>query len=174
MVSRQEPSYHRKLMLKIAKSLSKEDVAEIVYLSEDFVPTDEAVKISSGIDLMRCLERHGRLSPGGYHYFLSCLRAVGRIDVVKTLSESLPIPLFNLPSSFSMTRQIHQLRLAILQRKQMNYTQHMKYMGALSQDRPFWESEWKGSFNLFAKALSEVMAAPFQENQTSTGPLLQY
>ena len=42
---------------------------KIVYLTEDFIPQ----QISSGDDLIRYLERHGRLGPTNYTYLLACL-----------------------------------------------------------------------------------------------------
>ena len=36
---------------------------------------------------MRSLERHNRVAPGKYSYLLACLKEIGRIDLVKSLTE---------------------------------------------------------------------------------------
>ncbi len=148
VISRQQPSRHRKLMLTVAKLLSRQDVDEIVYLSEDFVSPYERVRISSGVELMRCLERHNRLGPGNYHYILSSLREVGRLDVASTLAQSLHNSLPHLPPSLSISSQTHRLKLRLLGEKQTRYAQHMKKMSALSHDQLFWEEEWRDVFQI--------------------------
>ncbi len=109
---------------------------------------------------MRCLERHGRLGPGRYHYLLSCLKEVGRLDLAKRLSESLECPLLYLPTNFSVASQIHRLKQGTLKRKQMKYTQHMKYMSTLSCDRFFWESEWKEFFHTLCQDFVTAEGSP--------------
>ena len=83
-----KPSPHRCKILTVSRLLSKEDVDEILYLSEDFIPQSEVKQISSGLDFMRSLERHKRLAPGKYNYLLACLKEIGRIDLAKSLLSS--------------------------------------------------------------------------------------
>lgn len=92
---------HRCKILSVSRLLSKEDVNEIVYLSEDFIPQSEVKQISSGLDLMRSLERHNRVAPRKYNYLLACLKEIGRIDLVKSLTEFIYSCLLeSMPSSF--------------------------------------------------------------------------
>ena len=51
-----KPSPYRCKILTVSRLLSKEDVDEILYLSEDFIPQSEVGQIFSGLDLMRSLE----------------------------------------------------------------------------------------------------------------------
>ena len=111
------PSTHRRLLLKISKHLSKEDVKEIAFLSEDFLPPSEVAGNSSGVDLMRGLEKHGRVGPGNYHYLLSCLEDVGRLDLAELLLSESPSQIPYMPQSFTATCQMQQLNMAILGRK---------------------------------------------------------
>ena len=76
-----KPSPHRCKILTVSRLLSKEDVDEILYLSEDFIAQSEVKQISSGLDLMRSLEHHKRLASGKYKYLLACLKEIGRIDL---------------------------------------------------------------------------------------------
>ena len=46
-----KPSPHRCKILTVSQLLSKEDVDEILDLSEDFIPQSEVKQISSGLDL---------------------------------------------------------------------------------------------------------------------------
>ena len=155
-----EPSAYRRQTLKIAKLLNKEDVDEIVYLSEDFVPPSEAAHISSGVNLMRCLERHGRLGPNHYHYLTTCLREVGRFDLATSLIQSMNCSLPFIPPSFTVPCQMQGLRLGILHSKRMQYAQHMGHMNALSRNQLFWENEWKAVFEMLCMSLGDCHNLP--------------
>ena len=155
------PSHHRRQTLKIAKLLSKEDVDEIVYLSEDYIPPSEAAHISSGVDLMRCLERHSKLGPGDYGYLLSSLREVGREDLITKLSESLSQPPLQFtPPSFRVPNQMLCMKLSVVQSKQMKYAQQMRYMNILTRSKPHWESEWKSLFDGLIFCMEDVHPLP--------------
>ena len=66
-----KPSPHRCKILTVSRYLSKEDVNGILYLPQEFIPQSEVGQISSGLDLMRRLERHNRLASEKYNYTTS-------------------------------------------------------------------------------------------------------
>ena len=148
-------STYRKQMLRIAKLLSKEDVDEMVYLAEDFVPRSEARQISSGVDLMRCLEHHGRLGCGRYHYLLDCLKAIGRLDLATSLTDSIiPVSREFVKPHFGFLDQMYGMKLGVLQSKWKRYTQYLKQMTTLAEDTCFWEQEWRTMFENLCMFLS--------------------
>ena len=51
-------SNHRCKILTVSQLLSKEDVDEILYLSEDFIPQSEVKQISSGLDLCTLIKHN--------------------------------------------------------------------------------------------------------------------
>ena len=115
---------------------------EILYLSEDFIPQSEVGQISSGLDLMRSLERHNRVAPGKYNYLLACLKEIGRIDLVKSLTEFIYSCLLeSMPSSFRAPSQMYTAKLHILMHKQSRYVEGMRNLQAASSNLHFWE-EW--------------------------------
>lgn len=157
-----QPPHHRKLTLKIAKLLSKEDVDEMLYLSEDFLLENERVGITNGIELMRSLERHKRLGPGNASYLLSCLKEIGREDLASILSQSLLMesPLQVDPPSFSLPNQMLQLKLSSVHSKQSKFAQQMKYMSTLTRNRRHWETEWEGLFQGLLHCMDDVHPLP--------------
>ena len=115
---------------------------EILFLSEDFIPWSEVRQISSGIDLMRSLEQHGRLSPGKYNYLLACLKEVGRHDLVISLTEFVYSNLLeSLPPGFRGPSQMFTIRIRILKSKQRRYVESMQGVEIASSNVHFWE-EW--------------------------------
>ena len=137
-----KPSPHRCTILKLSRLLSREDVNEILFLSEDFIPRSEVRQISSGIDLMRSLEQHGRLSPGKYNYLLACLKEVGRHDLVISLTEFVYSNLLeSLPPGFRGPSQMFTIRIRILKNKQRRYVESMQGVEIASSNVHFWE-EW--------------------------------
>ena len=140
-----KPSPHRCKILSVSRLLSKEDVDEILYLSEDFIPQSEVKQISSGLDLMRSLERHKRLAPGKYSYLLACLKEIGRIDLARTLTEFIYSCLLeSIPSSFRTPSQMYAAKLRILMNKQSKYVEGMRNLQAAAGNLHFWE-EWMSS-----------------------------
>ena len=138
-------SPHRCKILTVSRLLSKEDVDEILYLSEDFIPQSEVKQISSGLDLMRSLEHHKRLAPGKYSYLLACLKEIGRIDLAKTLTELIYSCLLeSIPSSFRAPSQMYAAKLQILMKKQSRYVEGMRNLQAAAGNLHFWE-EWMSS-----------------------------
>ena len=109
-----KPSPHRWKILSVSRLLSKEDVDELLYLSEDFIPQSEVGQISSGLDLMRSLERHNRVAPGKYNYLLACLKEIGRIDLANSLTEFIYSCLESMPASFRASSQMYAAKLHIL------------------------------------------------------------
>ena len=137
-----KPSPHRSKILTVSRLLSKEDVDEILYLSEDFIPQSEVKQISSGLDLMRSLEHHKRLAPGKYSYLLTCLKEIGRIDLARTLTEFIYSCLLeSIPSSFRAPSQMYAAKLRILMNKQSRYVEGMRNLQAAAGNLHFWE-EW--------------------------------
>ena len=140
-----KPSPHRCKILTLSRLLSKEDVDEILYLSEDFIPQSEVGQISSGLDLMRSLERHNRVAPGKYSYLLACLKEIGRIDLVTTLTEFIYSCLLeSMPSNFRVSSQMYAAKLRILMNKQNKYVEGMRNLQAAAGNIHFWE-EWMSS-----------------------------
>ena len=140
-----KPSPHRCKILRVSRLLSKEDVDEIVYLSEDFIPQSEVGEISSGLDLMRSLERHNRVAPGKYSYLLACLKEIGRIDLAKSLTEFIYSCLLeSMPGSFRAPSQMYAAKLHILVDKQSRYVEGMRNLQAAAGNLHFWE-EWTSS-----------------------------
>ena len=118
---------------------------EILFLSEDFIPQSEVGQISSGLDLIRSLERHNRLAPGKYNYLLACLKEIGRIDLVTTLTEFIYSCLLeSMPSAFRAPSQMYAAKLHILMSKQSRYVEGMKTLQAAANNVNFWE-EWISS-----------------------------
>ena len=137
-----KPSSHRCKTLTVSRLLSREDVDDILYLSEDFIPQSEVGQISSGVDLMRSLERHGRLAPGRYDYLLACLKEIGRLDLAKIVTEFLYSYLLeSLPQSFRLSRQAYATKLHILMSKQSRYVQSMRNLQTATSDAHFWEEQ---------------------------------
>ena len=137
-----KPSPHRCKILTVSRLLSKEDVDEILYLSEDFIPQSEVEQISSGLHLMRSLERHKRLAPGKYSYLLACLKEIGRIDLAITLTELIYSCLLeSIPSSFRAPSQMYAAKLRVLMNKQSRYVEGMRNLQAAAGNLHFWE-EW--------------------------------
>jgi len=130
------------MILRVSRLLSRADVDGILYLSEDFIPQSEVGQISSGVDLMRSLERHGRLAPGKYDYLLACLNEVGRLDLAKSLTEFLYSYLLeSLPPSFRLCSQVYATKLHILMNKQSRYVESMRNLQTATSNVHFWE-EW--------------------------------
>ena len=135
---------------------------EIVYLSEDFIPLSEVGQISSGLDLIRSLERHNRLAPGKYNYLLACLKEIGRIDLAKSLTEFIYSCLLeSMPASFRAPSQMYAAKLHILVNKQSRYVEGMKNLQAAAGNLHLWE-EWLSStrFNLLRCTLNGVSILP--------------
>ena len=133
-----EPSAHRRCLLQVSRSLERQDIDEMLYLSEDFVPQTEVGLINSGIDLMRCLEKYGWLGPGDYHYLACCLREIGRIDLVQKLE---------LCSSGDQPLSVHshcfQWNKKAIEAKRKKLLQTKGELRELSQNRTFWDT-WMG------------------------------
>ena len=141
-----KPSPHRCIILRVSQLLSRSDVDEILYLSEDFIPQSEVEQISSGVDLMRCLERYGRLAPGKYNYLLACLKEVNRLDLAKNLTEFLYSYLLeSLPPGFRLYGQAYATKLHILMNKKTRYIESMRNLQIATGNVHFWE-EWITSF----------------------------
>ena len=151
-----KPSPHRCKTLSVSRLLSKEDVNEILYLSEDFIPQSEVGQISSGLDLMRSLERHNRVAPGKYSYLLACLKEIGRIDLVTTLTEFIYSCLLeSMPSTFRAPSQMYAAKLHILMSKQSRYVEGMKTLQAAANNVNFWEEWISSTFHRLLKCSSD-------------------
>ena len=124
-----KPSPHRRCLLQLSKSLEQHQIDELLYLSEDFIPQTESKTIQSGIDFMRCLEKHGRLAPGQYDYLTSCLDEIGRNDLAQKLDSvsSLVVP------------QALYLRHRSILEKQKQFLQEKRELYQLSRDTRFWD-----------------------------------
>ena len=161
-----EPSDHRKLMLRIAKLLSREDVDDILYLSEDCTQT--AGSVSCSVDLMRSLERGGKLGPGNYTYLLSCLREIGRIDLERSLKKSLGMGDDNtlpfLPPSFSATNQLLVIKISSLQHKRGLFISSMCYITDLKNNHqgynPRWSPVVEQKYTCFSNSLTTAQVLP--------------
>ena len=130
-----KPSQHRRCLLQLSKSLEQQDINELLYLSEDFIPQTEAVAIKCGVDLMRSLEKHGRLGPGQYDYLVSCLNEIGRIDLAQKLEPG---------SGFGMEGQLHMppalhWRHKSIQDKKMQFLKGKGELHQLLRNTTFWE-----------------------------------
>ena len=137
-----KPSSHRCKILRLSQLLSREEVDQIIYLSEDFIPQSEVMQVASGVDLMRSLERHGRLAPGRYDYLLACLKEIGRLDLATNLTEFLYSYLLeSLPPSFRVSSQAYATKLHILMNKQSRYVESMRNLQTATSNVHFWE-EW--------------------------------
>ena len=143
-----EPSDHRKILLRLAKLLSREDVDDILYLSEDCTQT--AGSVCSGVDLMRSLERDGKLGPGNYTYLLSCLREIGRIDLERSLKKSLGMgdddTLPFLPPSFSVTNQFLAAKISRMHHKRGLFISSMRCITDLKNNHQGYNPRWSPSF----------------------------
>ena len=151
-----KPSPHRCKILTVSRLLSREDVNEILYLSEDFIPQPEVKQISSGLDLMRSLERHKRLAPGKYSYLLACFKEIGRIDLAKTLTELIYSCLLeSMPSSFRAPSQMYAAKLDILMNKQSRYVEGMRNLQAAAGNLHFWEKWISSTFHHLQNCTSD-------------------
>ena len=151
-----KPSSHRCKILTVSRLLSKEDVDEILYLSEDFIPQSEVKQISTGLDLMRSLEHHKRLAPGKYSYLLACLKEIGRIDLTRTLTEFIYSCLLELiPSSFRAPSQMYAAKLHILMNKQSKYVEGMRNLQAAAGNLHFWEEQISSFFHHLLRCTSD-------------------
>ena len=129
---------------------------EIVYLSEDFIPLSEVGQISSGLDLIRSLERHNRVAPGKYSYLLACLKEIGRIDLVKSLTEFIYSCLLeSMPASFRAPSQMYAAKLDILMHKQSRYVEGMRNLQAAAGNLHFWEEWISSTFHHLLKCTSD-------------------
>ncbi len=156
------PPHHRKQTLKIAKLLSKEDVDEMLYLSEDFIPEDERAKITNGVELMRSLERHKRLGPGNTSYLFSCLKEIGREDLASVLSQNQLMTSSLQPVSYTlgMPYQLLQVKLSVVHSKQSKFAQQMRHMNTLTRSKLHWEEEWSGLFQGLMHCMDDVHPLP--------------
>ena len=151
-----KPSPHRCKILTVSRLLSKEDVDEILYLSEDFIPQSEVKQISSGLHLMRSLERHKRLAPGKYNYLLVCLKEIGRIDLATTLTEFIYSCLLeSIHPSFRAPSQMYAAKLRILMNKQSRYVEAMRNLQAAAGNLHFWEEWISSTFHHLLKCTSD-------------------
>ena len=161
-----EPSDHRKFMLRIAKLLSREDVDDILYLSEDCTQT--AGSVSSGVDLMRSLERDSKLGPGNYTYLLSCLREIGRIDLQRSLKKSLGMgdddTLPFLPPSFCATNQLFAVKISSLQHKRGLFISSMCCITDLKKNHqgynPRWSPVCERKYTCLSSSLTTAQVLP--------------
>lgn len=155
-----EPSIHRKRMLRIAKSLSRQNVDEILYLSEDCIKTTS--RVPSGVDLMRGLERNGMLGPGNYTFLLSCLREIGRIDLEqqlkKSLSTSHALPL--VPASFCGPNQLFLVKLSGLGHKRGNFVSSMCCITDLKTNSQAWAPYINRKYTCLFSALTTSQDLP--------------
>ena len=111
---------------------------------------------------MRSLERHNRVAPGKYSYLLACLKEIGRIDLVKSLTEFIYSCLLeSMPASFRVPNQLYAAKLQILMNKQSRYVEGMKNLQAAADNLHLWE-EWLSStlFNLLRCTLNGVSILP--------------
>ena len=132
---------------------------EILYLSEDFIPQSEVGQISSGLDLMRSLERHNRVAPGKYNYLLACLKEIGRIDLAKSLTEFIYSCLFeSMPSTFRAPSQMYAAKLHILMHKQSRYVEGMRNLQAAAANLHFWEEWVNSTFHQLLKCTSNSVS----------------
>ena len=137
-----KPSSHRCKILRVSQLLSREEIDQIIYLSEDFIPQSEVMQVASGVDLMRSLERHGRLAPGRYDYLLACLKEIGRLDLATSLTEFLyRYRLESLPPSFRLPSQVYATKLHILMNKQSRYAESMRNLETATSYVHFWEEQ---------------------------------
>ena len=161
-----EPSDHKKFMLRIAKLLSREDVDDILYLSEDCTQT--AGSVSSGVDLMRSLERDGKLGTGNYTYLLSCLREIGRIDLERSLKKSLGMgdddTLPFLPPSFSAINQLLVVKISSLQHKRGLFISSMCCITDLKNNHQGYNPRWspfiEQMYTCFSSSLTTAQVLP--------------
>ena len=133
-----EPSVHRRCLLQLSRSLEQQDINELIYLSEDFIPVTEVGSVKSGVDLMRCLEKHGRLGPGNYHYLACCLGEIGRLDLVQKLE-------FCSSGGQQLSPHGHCLhwKKKAIEDKQKQLLQVKGEVQELSQNSNFWDT-WMG------------------------------
>ena len=156
-----QPSPYRKQLLKIAKMLSREDVDELLFLSEDFIPQSEREQIrSSGVNLMRWLIRRGRLEPGNCYYLYFCLNEIGRVDLARSLAEFyLMPPLPFTPPSFCLPSQMMGTKLTIIAcNKQAKHKQRMRFF---MQSEVQWASECR---ELLQGLMNDVYPLPCASN----------
>ena len=167
-----KPSPYRCKILSVSRLLSKEDVDEILYLSEDFIPQSEVKQISSGLDLMRSLEHHKRLAPGKYNYLLACLKEIGRIDLAKSLTEFIYSCLLeSMPFSFRAPSQMYAAKLQILMNKQSRYVEGMRNLQAAAGNINFWEKWISSTFHHLLKYTSN--STPILPEKVNIPELLQ-
>ena len=162
-----EPSAHRRRLLQLSRSLECKEINELLYLSEDFIPQTEADSIQTGVDLMRSLERHGRLGPRNYAYLASCLNEIGRIDLVKKLE--FPTRDANRHPGHSQISHVLHWKMRAIQDKQQRYLQSKGELQQLSQNSTFWglwmsETLQKLSTQLEARDADEEPPAMEAEN----------
>ena len=131
-----KPSPHRRCLLKLSKALELQDINELLYLSEEFIPQTEVGAIKSGVDLMRSLEKHGRLGPGNYGYLASCLTEIGRIDLAQELELSLVL---RMDGQLHSSHLLHWKSKAI-QDKKRHFFKKQEELRKLTQDSVFWDS----------------------------------
>lgn len=152
------PSAHRCCLLKLSRSLEEKEINELLYLSEDFIPPNEADLIKTGLDLFRSLERHGKLGSGNYSYLTNCLKEIGRIDLVKTL----------LRGQTASVTQHHSLQIATLlhgkkkaiQDKRQRYLQRVIDLQQLSQDTQFWKTWMSNTLQMLSAKIDASALLP--------------
>ena len=132
-----KPSPHRRCLLQLSKSLERQDIKELLYLSEDFLPQTEVAAIESGVDLMRSLERHGRLGPGQYDYLASCLIEIGRVDLAQKLDLSAG---FGASGDHLQLPPMMHWKQRSIQHKKMQFLEKKGELHRLSRNTTFWES----------------------------------
>lgn len=154
-VSSLEPTTHRRCILRLSKSLERQDINELLYLSEEFIPQTEVGSIETGVDLMRCLERHGRLGPGNYTYLASCLEEIGRIDLV----QKLKICTSSIDAQLQASYHRYWKRKAI-QEKQKHFLQNTGELQKLTQNTRFWDKWMSDALQKVSSQLEVTDARP--------------
>ena len=156
-----KPSQHRRSLLQLSKSLEQQDINELLFLSEDFIPQTEVMGIKCGVDLMRSLEKHGRLGPGQYDYLISCLIEIGRVDLAQKLEPEA--------SSFGAEGQLHlppalHWRHKSIQHKKMQFLKGKGELHQLLRNTTFWEAWMSDTL----RQLSSQLEYPDTERQQPT------
>ncbi|CAH1789390.1 unnamed protein product [Owenia fusiformis] len=79
-----EPVIFQKFLLRLSKEFSPENIQEIKFL---LLPDEHEDEPSTGVELLRRLQKHGKLSENNVEGFISLLRDIDRDDLAEKVKE---------------------------------------------------------------------------------------
>ena len=159
-------STYRRNTLEVFRGLSKVQVEQIRWLSQDFF--GERLKTSwanemTGVELLNALECSCLLGPGNYTFLIDCLEEIGRPDLmIHIMPPSLP----HLPASMDIPALLHHGHVQRMQLKKTQYQFGMKCLKMVSDVPSKITAEHAGGW--YKQILGGLSPKPAEANSKSS------